>query len=158
MQLRAEQLHAHLAKSLAPVYAIHGDEPLLALEAADTVRAAARRQGFSERVVFEPSRSFDWSEFTHATASLSLFASRKLIELRLASAPGVPGLPEARRSSISFLPANSDRLAAACVNSLQSKLRFGSSTTRSEKPCLRAAARTASAASRASSGSSPWTA
>jgi len=92
MQLRAEQLHGHLAKSLAPVYAVHGDEPLLALEAADAVRAAARRQGFSERVVLEPNRGFDWSEFTHAAASLSLFAGRKLIELRLASGkPGTQG-------------------------------------------------------------------
>src|SRR5437588_924994 len=92
MQLRAEQLHGHLAKSLAPVYAVHGDEPLLAREAADAGRAAARRQGFSERVVFEPNRSFDWSELTHAAASLSLFASRKLIELRLASGkPGTQG-------------------------------------------------------------------
>src|SRR5216683_6318591 len=92
MELRAEQLHGHLAKSLAPVYAVHGDEPLLALEAADAVRAAARRQGFSERVVFEPNRSFDWSEFTHAAASLSLFAGRKLVELRLPSGkPGIQG-------------------------------------------------------------------
>src|SRR6266480_3426262 len=90
MQLRAEQLHGHLAKSLAPVYAVHGDEPLLALEAADAVRAAARRQGFSERAVFEPGRGFDWSEFTHAAASLSLFAEKKLLELRLAA--GKPGL------------------------------------------------------------------
>src|SRR2546427_2599057 len=90
MQLRAEQLHGHLAKSLAPFYAVHGDEPLLALEAADAVRAAARRQGFSERVVLEPGRGFDWSEFTHAAASLSLFAERKLVELRLAA--GKPGL------------------------------------------------------------------
>src|SRR5438105_15694500 len=92
MQLRAEQLHGHLAKSLAPVYTVHGDEPLLALEAADAVRAAARRQGFAERVVFEPNRSFDWSELTHAAASLSLFAGRKLIELRLGSGkPGTQG-------------------------------------------------------------------
>src|SRR5207247_2134194 len=90
MQLRAEQLHGHLAKSLAPVYAVHGDEPLLALEAADAVRVAARRQGFSERVVLEPGRGFDWSEFTHAAASLSLFAEKKLVELRLAA--GKPGL------------------------------------------------------------------
>src|SRR5439155_599410 len=60
MQLRAEQLHGHLAKSLAPAYAVHGDEPLLALEAADAVRAAARRQGFSERVVLGPGRSSAW--------------------------------------------------------------------------------------------------
>jgi DNA polymerase-3 subunit delta len=49
MQLRAEQLAAHLGKHLAPVYAIHGDESLLVLEAADAVRAAARARGFADR-------------------------------------------------------------------------------------------------------------
>ena len=58
MQLRAAELEAHLAKTLAPAYAIHGDEPLLALEAADAVRAAARKQGFAQREVFEPTRYF----------------------------------------------------------------------------------------------------
>ena len=92
MQLRAEQLEGHLAKSLAGVYAIHGDEPLLALEAADAVRAAARKRGFTERVVLEPARGFDWSEFTHAAQSLSLFAEKKIVELRLASGkPGTQG-------------------------------------------------------------------
>ncbi|HET7198281.1 MAG TPA: DNA polymerase III subunit delta, partial [Burkholderiales bacterium] len=92
MQIRAGELDAHLAKALAPAYAIHGDEPLLALEAADAVRAAARRGGFAERVVLEPGRSFDWSELTHAAASLSLFGGKKLIELRLPGGkPGAPG-------------------------------------------------------------------
>jgi len=92
VQLRAEQLEGHLAKSLAGVYAIHGDEPLLALEAADAVRAAARKRGFTERVVLEPGRGFDWSEFAHAAQSLSLFAEKKLIELRLPSGkPGTQG-------------------------------------------------------------------
>ncbi len=92
MQIRAPELEAHLAKSLAPAYAIHGDEPLLALEAADAVRAAARRRGFAERVVFEPGRHFDWSELAHAAASLSLFGGRKLIELRLPGGkPGTQG-------------------------------------------------------------------
>src|SRR3954463_9403661 len=83
MQLRAEQLEAHLAKHLVAVYAIHGDEPLLALEAADAVRAAARRRGFAEREVLEPNRFFDWSEFRHAAESQSLFGSKKIVELRL---------------------------------------------------------------------------
>jgi DNA polymerase III subunit delta len=92
MQLRAEQLEAALARSLAGIYAIHGDEPLIALEAADAVRAAARRQGFTEREVFEPGRSFDWSELEHALASLSLFGGKKIVELRLASGkPGAQG-------------------------------------------------------------------
>ena len=85
MRLRGEQLPGHLAKTFAPVYAILGDEPLLVLEAADAVRAVARKQGYAEREVYEPGRSFDWSEFAHAGASLSLFGGRKVVELRLAS-------------------------------------------------------------------------
>src|SRR5262245_53710241 len=88
-QVRAGDLDAHLARGLAPVYAIHGDEPLLALEAADAVRAAARRGGHTEREVLEPARGFDWSSFTHAAASQSLFAEKKIIELRLPT--GKPG-------------------------------------------------------------------
>ena len=89
MQLRASELDAQLRKSLLPAYAIHGDEPLLAMEAGDAIRAAARRAGFSEREVLEPGRGFDWSEFTHATGSLSLFAAKKIVELRLPT--GKPG-------------------------------------------------------------------
>ncbi|HET9350670.1 MAG TPA: DNA polymerase III subunit delta [Burkholderiales bacterium] len=93
MRLRGEQLPGHLAKILAPAYAILGDEPLLLLEAADAVRAAARKQGYAEREIYEPGRSFDWSELAHAGASLSLFGSRKMVELRLAS-----GKPAAQAS------------------------------------------------------------
>ena len=92
VQLKPEQLAAQLAKGLAPIYAVHGDEPLLALEAADAVRAAARKAGFTDREVLEPARHFDWSEFRHAAASLSLFGGRKIVELRLASGkPGADG-------------------------------------------------------------------
>ena len=92
MQIRAEQLEGQIAKSFAAVYAVHGDEPLLALEAADAVRTAARKRGFSERQVFESGRGFDWSEFAHATQSLSLFAEKKVLELRLPSGkPGAQG-------------------------------------------------------------------
>jgi DNA polymerase-3 subunit delta len=89
MQLRSSELDAQLRKSLLPAYAIHGDEPLLAMEAADAIRAAARRAGFTEREVLEPGRGFDWSEFTHVTGSLSLFATKKIVELRLPT--GKPG-------------------------------------------------------------------
>jgi DNA polymerase-3 subunit delta len=92
VQLRAGELEAALSRSLAGVYAIHGDEPLIALEAADAVRAAARRQGFTDREVFEPGRGFDWSELEHALASLSLFGGKKIVELRLATGkPGAQG-------------------------------------------------------------------
>jgi len=92
MQVRPEQLAAQLAKSLAPFYSVHGDEPLLALEAADAVRAAARKRGFDEREVFHVERNFDWSELRHAGASLSLFGGRKLIDVRLPGGkPGTQG-------------------------------------------------------------------
>ena len=92
MQLRSGDLDAQLRKALLPAYVIHGDEPLLAMEAADAVRAAARKAGFAEREVLEPGRGFDWSEFTHATGSLSLFASKKLVELRIPNGkPGTQG-------------------------------------------------------------------
>jgi DNA polymerase-3 subunit delta len=90
MRLRqADQLAGQLAKNLAAAYAILGDEPLLVIEAADAVRAAARKNGFADREVYEPGRSFDWSELRHAGASLSLFGGKKIVELRLAS--GKPG-------------------------------------------------------------------
>ena len=92
MALRAEQLQAQLAKSLAPLYVVHGDEPLLALEAADAVRAAARKAGYREREVFFAERGFDWSELLHAGASLSLFGDRKIVELRIPGGkPGTQG-------------------------------------------------------------------
>ncbi|HYT47833.1 MAG TPA: DNA polymerase III subunit delta [Burkholderiales bacterium] len=87
--LRSEQLEAHLARELRPLYLIHGDEPLLALEAADAIRARARANGFSERLVLAAERGFDWNELGAGGASPSLFGDRKLIELRLAS--GKPG-------------------------------------------------------------------
>jgi DNA polymerase-3 subunit delta len=92
VQLRADQLDSQLAKNLAPLYVIHGDEPLLALEAADTIRAAARRQGCGEREVFTAERGFDWSELAQAGASQSLFGDRKIVELRIPTGkPGTQG-------------------------------------------------------------------
>jgi len=92
VQIRAEQLDAQLSRSLAPLYVVHGDEPLLALEAADAIRAAARRQGCDEREVYTVERGFDWGEFAQAGASRSLFGGRKIIELRLPTGkPGAQG-------------------------------------------------------------------
>ncbi len=92
MQLRAHELDAHLARTLAPLYVIHGDEPLLALEAADAVRAKARAAGHVERTVLHVERHFDWSELVQAAASLSLFGDRRLIELRIPGGkPGADG-------------------------------------------------------------------
>ncbi len=91
MQVRADQLATALTRGgLKPIYAIHGDEPLLAQEAADALRAAARAAGFSERQVFTVSGAhFDWSGVLGAAQSMGLFADKKIIEIRIPS--GKPG-------------------------------------------------------------------
>lgn len=89
MQLRLDALDAHLAKGLAGLYVVFGDEHLLAQEACDRIRASARAAGFTERHVFTVERSFDWSSLLGATQSMSLFGDRQLIELRIPS--GKPG-------------------------------------------------------------------
>ena len=83
MKLNPAQLGKHLQAGLAPVYVVSGDEPLLCQEAEDAIRAATRQQGFSERTVFHAEASFDWGLLYQAGASLSLFAEKKLIELRI---------------------------------------------------------------------------
>lgn len=92
MRLRTEQLAQQLQSQLSPVFVISGDEALLVEEAADNVRAAARQQGFIERDVWHADGRFDWQQITKADANLSLFASKKLIEIRLpGGAPGKEG-------------------------------------------------------------------
>jgi DNA polymerase-3 subunit delta len=89
MQLRGEQLAAHLEKGVRPVYAVHGDEPLLVIEAADAIRAAARKQGFTEREVLTAIAGFNWNELNDAARNMSLFGEQKLIDLRIPT--GKPG-------------------------------------------------------------------
>ena len=90
MQLRAEHLSAQLTRGLKPIYTIHGDEPLLAQEAGDLLRAAARAAGYVERKVFSVSGAhFDWSALLGAAQAMSLFAERQLIEIRIPG--GKPG-------------------------------------------------------------------
>jgi len=91
-RLRQDQLDSHLSRQLAPLYVLHGDEPLLCLEAADAIRKRARTAGFCERSVLLADRSFKWGALGAAGASMSLFADRQLIELRLPTGkPGVEG-------------------------------------------------------------------
>lgn len=89
MMLRPEALEGHLAKNLAPLYVIASDEHLLALEAADKIRRAARANGYSERDVLTVERTFKWGELLAANQALSLFGDKKLIELRIPT--GKPG-------------------------------------------------------------------
>lgn len=89
MQLKGEQLAAHLERELKPVYVVYGDEPLLVLEAADAIRAAARRRGFDERAVLTALTGFNWNELHHAAGNMSLFGGRQVIDLRIPT--GKPG-------------------------------------------------------------------
>lgn len=93
MRLRADQVADHLARQgLAPVYHVSGDEPLQILEITDFIRGAARDAGCEERLVLEVGKDFDWSVLASTGAEMSLFAARRLIELRLgAHKPGKDG-------------------------------------------------------------------
>jgi DNA polymerase-3 subunit delta len=90
MQLAPAQLSDHLQRGLKSLYTLHGDEPLLIQEAADALRATARAQGYSERTVHTVAGAhFDWSEALASGGSLSLFADKQIIEIRVPS--GKPG-------------------------------------------------------------------
>ena len=90
MQVPALQLPAQLQRGLKTLYTLHGDDPLLQQEAADAIRTAARAQGHSERSVFTVAGAhFDWSAVMAAGGSLSLFADKQLVEIRIPS--GKPG-------------------------------------------------------------------
>jgi DNA polymerase-3 subunit delta len=95
MQLALPQLQAHLQKGLRSLYTLHGDEALLVQEAADAIRATARAQGYTERSVHVVSGAhFDWSEVLAAGGSLSLFADRQMLEVRIPTGkPGKEGSP-----------------------------------------------------------------
>jgi len=90
MQLAANQLTSHLQRGLKSLYTLHGDEPLLQQEALDAIRATARAQGYTERTSHTVAGAhFDWSEVLAAGGSLSLFADKQVVEIRIPS--GKPG-------------------------------------------------------------------
>jgi len=90
MHLAASQLASHLQRGLSSLYTLHGDEPLLIQEAADAIRATARLAGYTERTSHTVAGAhFDWSEVLAAGGSLSLFADRQIVEIRIPS--GKPG-------------------------------------------------------------------
>ena len=86
MQLKLSQLAAHLQRPLAPVYVLHGDEPLLQIEAAQSIRDAAAKAGFAERELLVADSGFNWQTLAAANQSLSLFGSRRILDLRIPTA------------------------------------------------------------------------
>jgi DNA polymerase-3 subunit delta len=92
VRLTTEQLPRELDRGLARLYTVHGAETLLALEAADRIRAAARAAGYTERDVLTVDQGFSWADLRLAGRSLSLFGDRRLLELRIPSGkPGTEG-------------------------------------------------------------------
>ncbi|MEO7885117.1 MAG: DNA polymerase III subunit delta, partial [Polaromonas sp.] len=90
MNLAPAQLQEHLKRGLKSLYTLHGDEPLLVQEFADALRSAAREQGYTERTVHTVAGAhFDWSEVLASGGSLSLFADKQIVEIRVPS--GKPG-------------------------------------------------------------------
>ncbi|MBX3650489.1 MAG: DNA polymerase III subunit delta [Burkholderiales bacterium] len=89
MKISTEQLPQHLAREVKPLYTVFGSEALLALEASDRIRAKARSEGYTEREVLTADSGFKWNQLALAGSSQSLFASRKLLELRIPT--GKPG-------------------------------------------------------------------
>ncbi len=85
MQVKATALAGSLQRELAPVYLISGDETLLVEEACDAVLKSAAAQGFDERSVLHAETGFRWHDLTQDAASMSLFASRRIIDLRVPS-------------------------------------------------------------------------
>lgn len=92
MQLAPAQLAAHLKQGLQALYVLVGDEPLAHRECLDAIRQAARLQGFDERNSLLVERAFNWQQIASYGASISLFASRRLLEINVPSGkPGVEG-------------------------------------------------------------------
>jgi DNA polymerase III subunit delta len=89
MKIRPDQLKSHLQHNLRPVYFVSGDESLQLMESTDALRATARAQGYVEREVLEVDAHFDWQQLLDAGNSMSLFADKRILDLRLPS--GKPG-------------------------------------------------------------------
>jgi DNA polymerase III subunit delta len=92
VKISGDNLSANLTRQLGRIYLVSGDEPLLVNEAADAIRAKARAEGFTERELHVIERGFDWDGLIAGSRELSLFADRKIIEIRMANpTPGEQG-------------------------------------------------------------------
>ena len=106
MQVDSTDLRNHLKRGLNTLYIVHGDEMLLNLEAADSIRSAAKSNGFEDRTVLIAENRFDWSKLKEQSQSVSLFSSNKIIDLRIPSGkPGKLG-SDALQSFTQRLPEN----------------------------------------------------
>ena len=126
MQVALAQLSSHLQRGLSPLYVLHGDEPLLQQEAADTIRATARTQGYTERTSYTVAGAhFDWSAVLAAGGSLSLFADKQIVEIRIPSGkPGKDG-SVALQQVAGLAPGNDSTLTLVMLPRLDKATRTG---------------------------------
>ncbi len=89
MKIYADKLARNLKEGIKPIYVVSGDEPLLVQEACDSIRGTLRQRGYTERDLFHVDGSFDWQQLLYSAGSMSLFAEKKIIELRMPT--GKPG-------------------------------------------------------------------
>jgi len=109
VKLSPDRLGAQLGKTLGALYVVHGDEPLLVSEAGDLVRQAARAQGFDEREIMVSGPGFDWGAVFESTGTLSLFGSKKVIDLRIPNGkPGKDGGDAIKQLASTALPQADD--------------------------------------------------
>jgi DNA polymerase-3 subunit delta len=90
MQLAQADLEKHLNLGLQSLYVLVGNEPLAQRESLDVIRIAARAQGFDERNSLMVERYFNWQQIQSYGQSISLFSSRRLLEINIPT--GKPGL------------------------------------------------------------------
>ncbi len=120
MQVRAEQINEHLQLGLKPVYLVSGDEPLQVMEVAEAIRKHAAAQGFAERDVLSVDAQFDWGVLLAAGEALSLFAQKKLLDVRLPTCKVGTAGSKALQQYLSYPPTDkilliqSGRLDKAC--------------------------------------------
>jgi len=92
VKISGDNLASSLARGLNPIYLVSGDEPLLVNEAADAIRARARADGYTERDLHVVERGFDWNALLADSRAMSLFAQRKIVEIRMTNpTPGEQG-------------------------------------------------------------------
>jgi DNA polymerase-3 subunit delta len=114
--ITSDELPRHLETGLKPLYVIYGDAQLLAIEAADSIRATACKAGYTEREIYIADQHFKWSELHNSARSMSLFASRKLIDLRIPS--GKPGVEGSQALQLYCAGLNQDVLTLICLPKL----------------------------------------
>ncbi len=129
MQLSTAQLPAQLAKGLAPLYVLHGAEPLLVIEAGDAIRSASRSAGYTERILLQLEARSDWGQLAEAAGTMSLFGDLRVLDIRLPTGkPGKQGalalqqlaanLPDDTVTLITLPQLERDQLKASWFNAL----------------------------------------